>query len=157
MIGDRRIVFAQPLQRSNLCASHRQRRWLTYLSQTIRNSWVPQRRSILFGQMTAEGLFASAATPTFSQHGGKSLRGFALTVSSAGGTVYYTTDGTDPRERFSGAVSASAQPYVNGVPLVLNESTVVKMRTLDGEWSALASAQFEVASLGTPLAITEIM
>ena len=30
MIGDRRIVFAQPLQRSNLCASHRQRRWLTH-------------------------------------------------------------------------------------------------------------------------------
>ena len=33
MIGDRRIVFAQPLQRSNLCASHRQRRWLTYLKR----------------------------------------------------------------------------------------------------------------------------
>ena len=32
MIGDRLIFFAQPLQRSNLCASHRQRRWLTYLS-----------------------------------------------------------------------------------------------------------------------------
>ena len=32
MIGDRRIFVAQPLQRSNLCASHRQRRWLTYLS-----------------------------------------------------------------------------------------------------------------------------
>ena len=26
------MFFAQPLQRSNLCASHRQRRWLTYLS-----------------------------------------------------------------------------------------------------------------------------
>ena len=36
MIGDRRIVFAQPLQRSNLCASHRQRRWLTYLSYQAR-------------------------------------------------------------------------------------------------------------------------
>ena len=32
MFGDRLIFFAQPLQRSNLCASHRQRRWLTYLS-----------------------------------------------------------------------------------------------------------------------------
>ena len=38
MIGDRRIVFAQPLQRSNLCASHRQRRWLTYLSYFGRNN-----------------------------------------------------------------------------------------------------------------------
>ena len=35
MIGDRRIVFAQPLQRSNLCASHRLRRWLTYLSYPV--------------------------------------------------------------------------------------------------------------------------
>ncbi len=29
MIGDRRIFLCEPLQRSNLCASHRQRRWLT--------------------------------------------------------------------------------------------------------------------------------
>ena len=35
MIGDRLIFFAQPLQRSNLCASHRQRRWLTYLSYGV--------------------------------------------------------------------------------------------------------------------------
>ena len=35
MIGDRLIFFAQPLQRSNLCASHRQRRWLTYLSYNV--------------------------------------------------------------------------------------------------------------------------
>ena len=39
MIGDRRIVFAQPLQRSNLCASHRQRRWLTYLSYQVLADW----------------------------------------------------------------------------------------------------------------------
>ena len=38
MIGDRRIVFAQPLQRSNLCASHRLRRWLTYLSYVERQN-----------------------------------------------------------------------------------------------------------------------
>ena len=35
MIGDRLIFFAQPLQRSNLCASHRQRRWLTCLSHGL--------------------------------------------------------------------------------------------------------------------------
>ena len=35
MFGDRLIFFAQPLQRSNLCASHRQRRWLTYLSYAV--------------------------------------------------------------------------------------------------------------------------
>ena len=30
MIGRRLMFFAKPLQRSNLCASHRQRRWLTH-------------------------------------------------------------------------------------------------------------------------------
>ena len=30
MIGRRLIFFDKPLQRSNLCASHRQRRWLTH-------------------------------------------------------------------------------------------------------------------------------
>ena len=45
MIGDRRIVFAQPLQRSNLCASHRLRRWLTYLSYVAKREqpvWRPR-------------------------------------------------------------------------------------------------------------------
>ena len=32
MFGDRLIFFARPLPRSNRCASHRQRRWLTNLS-----------------------------------------------------------------------------------------------------------------------------
>ena len=120
------------------------------MSQYIRETWVPRRRSILFRQMTAEGLLVGVAAPTFGQHGGAVPGGFALTVSAADGTVYYTTDGTDPRERFSGAVSASAERYVRGVPIVLNESVVVKMRALDGEWSALASAPFEVIWLGDP-------
>ena len=48
MFGDRLICFAQPLQRSNLCASHRQRRWLTYLSQ----NYVPEGYSVVTPSLT---------------------------------------------------------------------------------------------------------
>ena len=44
MIGDRLILVAQPLQRSNLCASHRQRRWLANLSQPEKLAQTPVRR-----------------------------------------------------------------------------------------------------------------
>ena len=33
------MFFAKPLQRSNLCASHRQRRWLTHGELLKRHNW----------------------------------------------------------------------------------------------------------------------
>ena len=58
MIGDRLIFFAQPLQRSNLCASHRQRRWLTYLSYFTDSEERPKQMLPLAGEglVWVEGL-----------------------------------------------------------------------------------------------------
>jgi hypothetical protein len=69
------------------------------------------------------------------------------------GTIYYTLDGTDPREYGTGAVSGSAILYSGPVPL--SGTVTVKARVLNGgEWSALTEALFDV---GAPtLAITEI-
>ena len=50
MIGDRRIVFAQPLQRSNLCASHRLRRWLTYLSYHTLQAYLAYGKGMSVGR-----------------------------------------------------------------------------------------------------------
>src|SRR2546426_5646954 len=74
-----------------------------------------------------------------------------------GGAIYYTTNGSDPRVRFTGAVSNSAVTYSG--PLTLNQSTIIKARTLlnGSNWSAVAEAAFDVGTLGVPLRITEIM
>ncbi|MEY2408187.1 MAG: hypothetical protein QOF48_857, partial [Verrucomicrobiota bacterium] len=122
----------------------------------ILTTWIPQRRAPLFAQYNVYGLFASSNAPVFSRHGGFVPPGFSLGISAnGGGTIYYTTNGTDPRVMFSGAVSNSAVTYSG--PLTLNESVAFKARTLTGtNWSALVEAAFQVAVLGTPLRISEI-
>lgn len=69
------------------------------------------------------------------------------------GTIYYTTDGTDPRAS-DGSPSASAIVYSGG--LALNSNTQIKARTyVDGSWSALADQTYTINPGG--LRITEMM
>lgn len=88
--------------------------------------------------------------------------GFQLKMvipSPPGGTntIYFTTDGQDPRVAFSGAVNTpSAQAYT--APIAINATTTVKARVLNATtWSALNEATFTVGAGAIPIAITEIM
>ena len=67
------------------------------------------------------------------------------------GTIYYTLDGSDPREVGSGNVLGT--PFTT--PETLSASLVVKARALhNGEWSALTDARFLV---GTPAAAGDLV
>ena len=134
----------------------------TELSKTIPSmnpsilQWVNDRWSTYLSQMTAEGLQSSVASPSFNQFGGRVAAGFNLTITAPAGTIYYTTNGSDPRVAFTGAVSPSALTYTGAVPL--NNSVSIRTRALNGgNWSAIIEATFTVGSLGIPLRITEIM
>lgn len=123
-------------------------------------NYFPRRSTNVLNQYKAIGLFPNVSAPGFNQLGGTVPAGFALTMSNpnAGGTIYYTTNGTDPRLYGSGAVALAARVYTNGIPLVLNGSVIVKARVLyNGTWSALTEGDFTVGSLGVPLRITELM
>jgi hypothetical protein len=112
----------------------------------------------LFGYSNAlYGVYASSNAPAFNRHGGPVPPGFSLTMSAPlGGTIYYTTDGSDPRVPFTGAISNAATAYVG--PLTLVQSGLIKARTLlNTNWSALAEASFAVGTLGIPIRLTEIM
>jgi len=124
----------------------------------ILSTWVPQRRPILFGYFNQFGLAASSNAPFFNQHGGLVPPAFNLTMTATniGGSIYYATDGRDPRVMFTGAISSNAVLYSG--PIALNQSVLIKARTLNGtNWSAVAEAYFQVATLGIPLRITELM
>src|SRR6185295_15571426 len=118
--------------------------------------WIPQRRAGVMNQFNLYGLVASSNAPVFSRHGGFVPPGYNLTMTAAnGGTIYYTTNGSDPRVMFTGAVSNSAVAYTG--PVTLDQSALIKARTLNnGNWSAVSEALFQVAVLGVPLRITEI-
>jgi len=122
-------------------------------------NYFPLRSANVLNQYKAIGLFPSVSAPGFNQLGGNVPAGFALTMinPNAGGKIYYTTNGTDPRVYGSGAVASGALVYTNGTPLVLNRSVDVKARVLNGSWSALTEGDFTVGSLGVPLRITELM
>lgn len=83
--------------------------------------------------------------------------GYNLSISTHNGqqgTLYYTTDGSDPRMS-GGAISSSAQQYSSN--LTLNNSQIIKARIYNnGEWSAARTAVFFLNQDLSKLKITEI-
>jgi len=122
-------------------------------------NFFPTRSATVLSQYRSKGLFPNVSAPEFSQYGGNVPVGFALTMTNpnSGGTVYYTTNGTDPRVYSSGAVTLGAVAYTAGSPLLIGNSMTVKARVLNGSWSALTEASFSAGLLGVPVRITEIM
>ncbi|MDF7798496.1 lamin tail domain-containing protein [Pontiellaceae bacterium B1224] len=117
--------------------------WLT-------DTYMLSRTATVLSQIVAKGWYPTVAAPEFNQHGGSIDSGFALSITGSG-TVYYTTDGSDPRA-VGGAVAGTA-----GTALTLTKSTQVKARVLSGGvWSALTKATF-VINEESPLRVTELM
>lgn len=74
------------------------------LSLSLITSWAREgtgRRSWLFGprrdSFARNDLWPATAPPEFSQFGGSVPEGFGLRVTNESGSVYYTTNGEDPR------------------------------------------------------------
>ncbi len=125
---------------------------------TIATNWVPRRRAYLLAQMAEQGLLASSNAPVFSRHGSVVPPGWRLAMTNLSGAIWFTTNGIDPRERFTGAVAPGAQAWTNGMSLPLFSSPLVKARSLAGtNWSAVTEATFSVGLLGAPIRITEVM
>ncbi|MGB2806170.1 MAG: CotH kinase family protein, partial [Sedimentisphaerales bacterium] len=113
--------------------------------------WLGNRLTWMDAQIGTE--FA-AAPPLFNQQGGQVNQVFNLTMTASSGTIYYTLDGNDPRQPFTG--NPVGTQYSGQI--ALNKSTQVKARVRDGiTWSALNEAIFAVGPLVESLRITEIM
>ena len=131
--------------------------------------WVPEMRQLYsnyFGNLhelylsnfQAAGLYPLTGAPEFSQFGGGVPAGFSLTLShtNPAGAIFYTLDGSDPREYGTGNVAAGAQAYA--LPIPINAPTEVNARVLDSRgWSALVAATFYPPQNLQALALTEIM
>jgi hypothetical protein len=70
---------------------------LPNMSGSIHQTWIPQRRPILFNQLRAAGLYASDHAPVLSPPGGRLSAGQDVTMTTAAGQIHYTLDGSDPR------------------------------------------------------------
>src|SRR5687767_6268115 len=81
---------------------------------------------------------AQLDAPVFSPGGGPIVSPALIRIShpNAAGAIFYTLDGSDPRDPF-GNVTASARRYQE--PLSLNRSALIRARVKAGDlWSDLA-------------------
>ncbi len=114
------------------------------------------------------GYYPPLDPPVFNQQGGLVTPDFALTLTlpdnlpEPAPTIYYTLDGTDPRQAQSGAVHPQAIAY-DGTPLLLTRTTHIKSRLFvdNGEsgptWSALNEATFRLVERDARLRMSEVM
>ena len=70
--------------------------WESY-AQSIRTGMFPVRTANLLEQLKARGFFPNIDPPVLSKYGGSVAQGYQLTFAAGTGTIYYTTNGTDPR------------------------------------------------------------
>lgn len=121
----------------------------------LTNSYFPGRTATVLSQLRSAGLYPSVNAPAFNQNGGQIPPGFQLTITGSS-TIYYTTNGVDPRVYGSGAIADAAQTYSSAI--TLNGNTQIKARVLSGTtWSAFTEAIFTTQSPRIPLRFTEIM
>ena len=118
----------------------------------ILGPYFAQRHGIVLAQWRAAGLYPGINAPEFvingnRQHGNTidvgDMLSFENSNSGAAGTIYFTTDGSDPRLVGGGINTASASQYSG--PLTLEDTTRVRARIRNGTtWSAIVDATFTV-------------
>jgi len=85
-----------------------QQTWVNEVNEA--RNWISNRANTLVAQIRAVGWYPNTNPPTFNRHGGPVAEGFRAVLSAGAGTIWYTTDGSDPRAH-DGTVSTSAVPF----------------------------------------------
>ncbi len=116
--------------------------------------------SLLVSLAREEGYYPDIDPPEFRQQAGQIGSHSSLTMTllpTTMGTIYYTTDGSDPRLPVTGRIAPEAKIY--DAPVILTTPLHIKARVYDGTtWSALNETVFEVdGPADGRLQITEIM
>ncbi len=145
--------LADEVEQAMICESARWSDWYApYNPYTLNDHWLPrkadlianyfpQRTDVLLAQLKTAGLYPTINAPVFTNYGGTITSAISLGMTAASGTIYYTTDGSDPRTEIAGTVGATAKTYSSA--LSVGSSITVKARAKSStEWSAITQATF---------------
>ena len=139
--------------------------WLPAVND-IANNYFPFRANIVLSQLLSANLYTTINPPDFSI-GDQTITGTSAAVVGGGkikisnphrpvGSVIYTIDGQDPRA-IGGATSGSVIDGGDEFEVVVNQTTILKARTLSGtSWSALHEIILNVNADLKNLKVTEI-
>jgi hypothetical protein len=93
---------------------------------------------------------------TFSPNPGAVAAGTPVTLTAPGGTIYYTTDGSDPRLA-GGAISSAAIAISSGGTVPVNATTSLFARTYHSTWTTTPSGAAWGATWGAPTQVTYVL
>ena len=79
----------------------------------ILNSYLPSRSEVVLNQLISKNLFFTTSIPEFNLHGGIVEKGFDVEITSNIGSIYYTTNGTDPMIPFSNKVGDFSKEIIH--------------------------------------------
>jgi len=133
--------------------------WIPEVNKVL-GTYIPQRREIVIQQLRRSDnlLYPYTLPPVLSQKSGRVPIGKTVELinpNNAAGTVFFTTDGTDPRQR-GGA--ANGKVYQGAIAIGM--ATLIKARVLTSatnEWSPLLEGYFVPENSMKHLVISEIM
>lgn len=122
----------------------------------------PVRTAAVLSHYHGKDWLVDDLAPEFNQYGGDITAGFNLTITNPNGTgsIYYTLDGSDPRDPSTNSPSGTAILYTGSV--TLNDTTQVRARVFAdssgtaNDWSAEVNKVFTVPD-SLPLRIVELM
>lgn len=131
----------------------------------VRNNYIPVRTNNMINYWKNEGIYPTTQSVQFSIDGGIVPQGQVLTLTNPGGTgtIYYTLDGTDPRE-VNGYIRSTAIQYTGPITLPNGVKTVKARvrntnygRTTINRWSAMCPKTFYVDQDYSSIVINEIL
>ncbi|MFB6320069.1 FN3 associated domain-containing protein [Saccharicrinis sp. FJH54] len=115
--------------------------WLVKKNEFV-NDYFPDRSTIVFNQLRNAGLYPGVAAPDFNYYDGTYNEAIDLEMTAPSGSIYYTTDDSDPREAYTGNIAATAKLYNSSV--LVNSKQTVRARVKSGNtWSALTKADYK--------------
>jgi hypothetical protein len=161
--GDSRSNSSDPVGNGNpYLLSH----WIARNNDLYTN-YFPQRTGIVLNQFAGRSWSTTLGAPTFTNYGGTVASGEQVTISKpagspAGGLLYYTLDGSDPRAVGGGVAGGAIQAPTGSTILTISAGTRVRARVFDvnqsgtsNDWSAEIDATF-LLETPFPLRITEL-
>ncbi|MGI8601958.1 MAG: lamin tail domain-containing protein [Verrucomicrobiales bacterium] len=129
--------------------------WTNAKNSTL--TWFNNRNAAFLNLAKQKYLYPSTEAPIFNQHGGNVPTGFQVTLShppGSSGTIYYTTDGSDPRpvgNQTTTTTTVLAPEFSNASYLVPSEGNGGSVLTIP-QWTAVAdppnAANWTTSQLG---------